>query len=111
MPKVPQAESNTGSKPDKELGANDFFGAYLGMAWHFCLMSIIFALIVLSWLASRPDSILSRYKVANDFDAKIGAQDALAKLTRCLYNSIPDRNATISDLTACLKDMGVTDIQ
>lgn len=35
--------------------------------------------------------------------------DALSKLTTCLRDAIPDRNATIADIAACLEEMGIKD--
>jgi hypothetical protein len=45
--------------------------------------------------------------VWRDFQAKMDTADALTKLTTCLRDAIPDRNATIADITTCLKEMGI----
>jgi hypothetical protein len=48
-----------------------------------------------------------RYELAIAFDAKLDVHDALEKLVGCIQQQIPERNATIEEVTACLREMGV----
>jgi hypothetical protein len=60
------------------------------------------------WTTSRAvDDLLDKHGVYHDFHAKIRAPDALAVLTRCLYDHAPGRFATVEDFSLCLKDIGV----
>jgi hypothetical protein len=42
-----------------------------------------------------------------DVQAKIDAQNGLSRLAACLQEAIPERNATIADISTCLKAMGM----
>lgn len=60
------------------------------------------------WASSKPvEDLLDKHGVYHDFLAKVHVPDALAVLTRCLYDSAPDRFATVEDFSKCLKDIGV----
>jgi hypothetical protein len=50
-----------------------------------------------------------RYELANALDTKIDVQDALDKLVDCIQRRIPERNATIEEVTTCLRRMGVVE--
>ncbi|KAH7410529.1 hypothetical protein BKA64DRAFT_356834 [Cadophora sp. MPI-SDFR-AT-0126] len=55
------------------------------------------------------DTVLESYRTWVDFQAKIDVQDALFKVTTCLHDALPDRNATITDISVCLKAMGMNE--
>ncbi|KAH7336583.1 hypothetical protein BKA65DRAFT_506761 [Rhexocercosporidium sp. MPI-PUGE-AT-0058] len=55
------------------------------------------------------DTVLESYRTWVDFQAKIDVQDALFKVTICLHDALPDRNATITDISVCLKAMGMNE--
>jgi hypothetical protein len=55
------------------------------------------------------ESVIHMHRIWVDFQAKIDAPHALANLTTCLRDALPDRNATIADFTSCLKKMGMDD--
>jgi hypothetical protein len=64
------------------------------------------------WLHAPGDTLqplIHMNRVWMGFQAKIDAPDALSKLTTCLREALPDRNATIADFTTCLKKMGMID--
>lgn len=104
--KVSESKTNAKHKPDSEPAKDNFCGA-MAMTWHFWFLNVTLGLCIWLWLRAPATPILPRYQVANRFNAKIDVQDALSKLTTCLLNNIPDRNATIADFTTCLRDMGV----
>lgn len=84
--------------------------SFIIVSWHFMLSYMVFTLVIWAWVTGWAGSLWPRYKLANAFDAKIGTQDALSKLMTCIHNSLPDRNATIADLVACLRHIGVKNI-
>jgi hypothetical protein len=52
-------------------------------------------------------AVLEAKVLLHDFQAKIGVQDAALLLARCLQDSLPSRNATVEDFSACLTAIGV----
>lgn len=63
---------------------------------------------ILLWSISGRN-VLEMYRVSSDFQAKVDTPCALALLTNCLQEALPDRNATIADFSICLKAMGMRD--
>jgi hypothetical protein len=60
------------------------------------------------WTGDYPaPNVYPMYQVSHNLQAKIGAPQVLARLANCLQESIPDRNATITDFSTCLKAMGM----
>jgi hypothetical protein len=57
MPKTPEKETSTEHKPDSKPAANDAIWGGIGMAWHFWLSNVMFALIVWWWLNIQPYSL------------------------------------------------------
>jgi hypothetical protein len=74
-------------------------------AW-FAFYGTIWLWAVLHYPGSQ-QSVLQMSRVWVEFQSKMETKDALTKLTTCLREAIPDRNATIVDVTACLKEMGI----
>ena len=61
-------------------------------------------------LSNAPhDTVLESHRIWVDFQAKINVQDALFKVTTCLHDALPDRNATITDISVCLKAIGMNE--
>ncbi|KAE9366636.1 hypothetical protein N431DRAFT_445352 [Stipitochalara longipes BDJ] len=73
--------------------------AFYGMIWLWA---------VLRYPGSQ-QSLLQMSRIWREFQTKMETKDALTKLTSCLREAIPDRNATIADITTCLKEMGIHD--
>jgi hypothetical protein len=94
---------------DKELDHLNDWPAAIKTSWWLLLSYIIAGLLTWTWLHDRPGSMWHRYELANTFDAKIDVHDALDKLVDCIQRQIPERNATIEEVTACLRRMGVKD--
>ncbi|KAI5459725.1 hypothetical protein BGZ63DRAFT_425687 [Mariannaea sp. PMI_226] len=103
---------NSGTQPPKKDDKKDdkttsfWVGLYLG--GHFLSAYLLFGLILWLWLASRDESVFSRYQLAERFDAKFDTQDALNKLTTCLYDDMPNQNATYKELMLCLTKTGMS---
>ncbi|CZR52494.1 uncharacterized protein PAC_02371 [Phialocephala subalpina] len=77
--------------------------AFLGM-W------IMFIGIIWGWaviVLETPPGVWHVYKVWRDVQSKIDAPHALWSLAQCLQQAIPERNATIVDISTCLKAMGM----
>ena len=77
-------------------------------AYGLLVVYLIFYGTACIWAHSRAvDDLLDKHGVYHDFQAKIRAPDALAVLTRCLYDHAPGRFATVEDFSICLKDIEV----
>jgi hypothetical protein len=70
---------------------------------------IMFYGIIWGWavLVDETRGVWPTYKIFMDVQAKIDARNALSRLAACLQEAIPERNATIADISTCLKAMGV----
>jgi hypothetical protein len=70
---------------------------------------IMFYGIIWVWavMVDEPRGVWPTYMVSRDLQAKIDAQHALSRLAACLQEAIPERNATIADISTCLKAMGM----
>lgn len=47
--------------------------------------------------------------VSRDLHAKIGGPSLIERLGSCLQETIPHRNATIEDVSSCLKGLGMNE--
>jgi hypothetical protein len=83
-----------------------FILALLYWGTWFATYGIIWLWAVLHYPGTH-QSVLQMARVWVGFHAKMGTVDALSKLTTCLQDAIPDRNATIADIIACLEEMGI----
>jgi hypothetical protein len=72
---------------------------FYGVAWAWALMRFL----------GQRQSVMEIARVWTGFQAKMDVQDSLTKLTACLQDGLPNRNATIADFVPCLKGMGVND--
>jgi hypothetical protein len=72
-------------------------------------MYIMFYGIIWGWavLIDAPQGVWPTYKVFMDVQAKIDVQNVLPRLAACLQEAIPERNATIADISTCLKAIGM----
>jgi hypothetical protein len=52
------------------------------------------------------ESVIQMHRIWVDFQAKIDAPHALANLTTCLRDALPDRNAMIADITSLFEGDG-----
>lgn len=72
---------------------------------------VMFYGIIWGWAVQftedSPRSVYHFYRVSHDLQAKIDAPNALRALSDCLKEAIPDRNASIADVSICLKAMGI----
>jgi len=67
----------------------------------------VFFLSMWMQLAAGPGTMVHRFQLAARFDAKITQHNALASVTECIHEMIPDRNATKDDFMVCLTKLGV----
>jgi hypothetical protein len=78
------------------IGMLGLFIMFYGIIWGWAVMTV-----------GEPGGVWRTYKVFRDMQAKIDAPHALSRLAACLQEAIPERNATIADISTCLKAMGV----
>lgn len=91
----------TGSKKERDETVG------LVVTHHFLFAWGVFTLIMWSWLASGKSTMVPRYMLAAEFDGKITQHDALQFVTTCMYEMSPARNASIDDISTCLKKLGM----
>ncbi|KAH6709102.1 hypothetical protein BKA61DRAFT_659083 [Leptodontidium sp. MPI-SDFR-AT-0119] len=91
--------------PEEQKGARY---ASVAFSWGILGLYILFYGIIWLWAVMFEDrSVWHMYTVSRDLQAKITTEAVLSKLVACLHEAIPERNATIADFSACLKDMGM----
>jgi hypothetical protein len=104
---------NEAEEAKKYNGRTMLILALFILATLYCGTWLVFYGIAWVWAALRypgyHDSVIHMHRVWVDFQAKIDAPDALSKLTTCLRDALPDRNATIADFTTCLEKLGMDD--
>ncbi|KAH7416636.1 hypothetical protein BKA64DRAFT_739263 [Cadophora sp. MPI-SDFR-AT-0126] len=84
--------------------------AIIGLSWGILGLYLLLYAIVWLWavmFGDAPNSVWHMYTVSRDLQAKIAIENVLGKLGACLHKMIPERNATIADISLCLKDMGM----
>ncbi|MCJ1401658.1 hypothetical protein MMC11_004875 [Xylographa trunciseda] len=82
----------------------------LAMSLSFLGIYIMFYGIIWGWaviFANPQTGVWPVYKVSKALQAKINAENALPRLAACLQDAIPERNATIADISTCLTAMGI----
>ncbi|KAF5623989.1 uncharacterized protein FTJAE_10456 [Fusarium tjaetaba] len=103
-------DSMTGSRYGKrlELAHHEAIElAALAFMWFLSLLWAVTGLILWGVFAAGEGNIAERWVLATQFDAKISQQNALGFVTSCLSEMIPERNATIHDLTICFQKLGM----
>lgn len=91
------------SKRPHENSIIAFSIAFLGL-W------ILFICVIWAWavvVTESPPGVWHVYTVWREVQAKIEVPYALWRLAACLRESIPKRNATIADISTCLRGMGM----
>ncbi|MCJ1383132.1 hypothetical protein MMC17_006245 [Xylographa soralifera] len=82
----------------------------LAMSLSFLGIYIMFYGIIWGWaviFANPKTGVWQVYEVSRALQAKIDTENALPKLAACLQDIIPERNATIADISTCLTSMGI----
>lgn len=79
----------------------------LGFSLYFFLAWAALSFIMWTTFAVGDGAMLQRYLLAARFDAKVTQHKALEFATGCLEEMIPHRNATIDDLAACFRKLGM----
>ncbi|KAK3368561.1 hypothetical protein B0H63DRAFT_488703 [Podospora didyma] len=97
---------STPPSPTRAKQQDNFFFTTV-LSWHFFIMYMAFGLLLWGWFLGQARAPFARVELAARFDAKFRTHDALSRLTTCLWDDLPKRNATSKDVTACLKTMGV----
>ena len=86
------------------------FRVGMWMSWSFFLMFLMFYGVIWFWSNGLgKSSLVEMHQAWRGFQAKIDTSDALARLTTCLHEVLPDHNATVADFSGCLKAMGMSD--
>jgi hypothetical protein len=76
--------------------------------WGFFITYLLFYGTCWIWASSKViDDLMVTQATLLDFEAKVSVPNVLGLLTRCLHNSLPDRNATVEDFSTCLTALGV----
>lgn len=88
--------------PGREFQDQLMFGVLI---WWVTWLSFILG----AWLWGSSIHLIEKFGIWDNFQAKIDTPNALAKLANCLQHAIPDRNATIMDISLCLGSMGMRD--
>lgn len=95
--------SHAGTKSEEDRG----FEFSLCLWWFLWLSGLLNAGLASIFLYTHTSYGLARFKLAEDFNQRVGANDALAGLTRCFHDNLLERNASIADFTICLKQLGI----
>jgi hypothetical protein len=83
------------------LGILGIYTMFYGIIWLWAVM--------MNDDGPGPPSVWYMCSAYRDLQAKIDAPYALASLASCLQEAIPSHNATIKDVSACLKAMGMNE--